>query len=611
MLASASGAVGFRHELARLAVEESLAPARALALHRAALAALSDPPSGAPDLARLAHHAEAASDMDAVRRFAPEAGARAASLGAHREAAAQYARALRYADGLAPDARADLLERRALECYATGEMGEAIAAQEEAVACRRRAGDARAEGDALRSLGRLLGFAGRAEAGAATAREAVAVLERLPPGRELALAYATLSQRAMNWEDLPAAIEWGAKALQLAESLGDTEAIVYALTNIGGAQFRGDDPDGGRKLERAFELAVGAGLDEQAARALINLGMCALRYRKLDVAERALADGLEYSTERGLDLWRVYAEAHQAMLELYRGNWDGAASLAESVNGDPHAWWIHQLLARTVRGLVRARRGTAGAVEALDEAWALGEPSGELAWIAQVAAARAETGWLAGDPARVAAVTGAALEHARRRDAAWAVNELVCWRRRAGLADAPGIGTSGPFALELAGEWQQAAAWWRAAGCPYEAALALADSGDAKVLRQSLDELQQLAAAPAAAIVARRLRSLGERGLPRGPRPATRRNPAGLTARELGVLALVADGLRNAEIAERLVLSEKTVDHHVSAILRKLNVRSRVDAARAARRLGVLAEDGESDPANMGNAPVSPPPARP
>jgi DNA-binding NarL/FixJ family response regulator len=146
-----------------------------------------------------------------------------------------------------------------------------------------------------------------------------------------------------------------------------------------------------------------------------------------------------------------------------------------------------------------------------------------------------------------------------------------------------------PFALELAGEPRRAAVRWRELGCPYEAALALAGGGEEEDLAGALAELQRLGAAPAAALVARRLREQGVRGVPRGPRAATAANPAGLTARELEVLALVSEGLRNAEIATRLFLSVKTVDHHVSAILRKLDVPTR---ARAIAKMGKVADVG-------------------
>jgi DNA-binding NarL/FixJ family response regulator len=161
------------------------------------------------------------------------------------------------------------------------------------------------------------------------------------------------------------------------------------------------------------------------------------------------------------------------------------------------------------------------------------------------------------------------------------------WRRRAGLAEQSPPVVDGPFALELAGRSQTAAERWTELGGPYEAALALAAADDEDLLRRSFDELQRLGAQPAAAIVARRLRERGARGVPRGPRPATRENPAQLTTRELDVLALVAEGLRNSDIAERLFVSRKTVDHHVSAILRKLDVRTRGEAGAEAVRLGL------------------------
>jgi DNA-binding CsgD family transcriptional regulator len=187
-------------------------------------------------------------------------------------------------------------------------------------------------------------------------------------------------------------------------------------------------------------------------------------------------------------------------------------------------------------------------------------------------------------------MTDSALALATDRRDPWCAGELAYWRWRAGLHDdlAPEL-VAEPYRLSIVGNWQAATERWHQIGCPYEAALALADSSDELALRQAFDELQKLGAKPAAAIVARRLRQLGARGIPRGPRTSTRDDPAGLTPREREVLALVAEGLRNAQIAERLVVSEKTVDQHVSAILRKLGVSTRGAAAAEANRRELLA----------------------
>jgi DNA-binding NarL/FixJ family response regulator len=168
--------------------------------------------------------------------------------------------------------------------------------------------------------------------------------------------------------------------------------------------------------------------------------------------------------------------------------------------------------------------------------------------------------------------------------------EIAVWRRRAGAADENLLVRSLPehTRLLLAGDGQGAARILQRGGARYAAALALIDTDDAVALRDAHSQLQELGAAPAAAHAARRLRELGEKAIPRGPTPRTQANAGGLTARELEVLPLLAEGLRNAEIAKRLIISPKTVDHHVSAILRKLDVRTRAQAASAAGRLGLI-----------------------
>jgi DNA-binding CsgD family transcriptional regulator len=582
--------IAFRHELARLAVEESVPPNRSIVLHQKALAALASPPTGDLDLARLAHHAEAAGDTDAVVQFAPVAAERAASLGAHREAAAQYGRALRFADGLPLKVQAELLERRSYECYLTDQFNEAIEAQKNVLELQRKLADRLAEGAALCTLAKRVWCAGRTAEAAEVSSQAVALLEELPPGRELAMAYSVASAACLNSEDAEGTASWGARALELAESLDDTEILIYALNNIGTMKLLSGDMEGTKALDRSLRLAQSAELEDQAGRAFIHFGWVLARTRAYALEDRITA-GIEYSSERGLDLWWLYLLAYRARSELDRGRWDEAAASAGFVLGNPRDAVLLRTIALVVLGLVRARRGDPEVWPLLDEALALTEHSKELQHIAPVAAARAEAAWLDGNHETVAAETKEAMDLAVKWRSPWAIGELAYWRSQAGVQAPIPTGAAEPYALQLAGDWAQASAAWTEVGCPYEAALALADSDDEDALRRGLDELHALGALPAAAIVARRLRKRGVRGLPRGPRPATQRNPANLTSRELEVLTLVAQGHRNATIAERLFLAEKTVDHHVSAVLRKLGVRTRGQASAEAVRLGVAAQD--------------------
>jgi DNA-binding CsgD family transcriptional regulator len=174
------------------------------------------------------------------------------------------------------------------------------------------------------------------------------------------------------------------------------------------------------------------------------------------------------------------------------------------------------------------------------------------------------------------------------------VGELAWLRRLAGIGE-PVPDVREPYAAQLAGDATAAAALWTKLGCPYDAALALVQSDDEQALRLALSEFQRLGARPAAGIVARRLREQGVRDVPRGPRPQTRRHPARLTRREAEVLGYIQQGATNAEIAGRLFLSEKTVQHHISAILRKLGASSRGHAVYEATRRGLITSASGAD----------------
>jgi DNA-binding CsgD family transcriptional regulator len=482
----------------------------------------------------------------------------------------------------------ELVERRAHECYLTDAMDEAIAARREALLVHRERGDRLREGDTRRWLSRLSWFVGDRAGAEAHARDAIVLLEPLAAGRELAMAYSNMAQLRMLERDLEGTRRWGEPAIALAEELQETEILVHALNNVGTAEFYYGASEGLTKLEQSLALARAAGLEEGVARGFVNVATTAGELRRYALAERYLTDGIAYCRDTDLDSLGRYMTAWLARVQFEQGRWAEATTLAAEALEREGVSAPTRITAQSVIGRLRARRGDPDPWSPLDEGRELASRAEEVQRVLPVALARAEAHWLAGRAESIGPETDAALGLAIRARHAWGVGELLLWRRRAGIEDAmPDVALPAVVTLELAGDSGAAYRAWTNAGCPYEATLALLQSGDVSDLRRALGELRQLGAQRTAAYVARRLREQGIRDLEQGPRAATRANVAGLTARELDVLKLLAAGMRNAQIAQSLVVSPRTIDHHVSAILSKLGVGSRTEAAARAGQLGI------------------------
>ena len=580
--------VRFRHELVRMAVEAGIPPHRQTELHVRLLAALEE--RGDADPALLAHHAEGAANEKAVLRHAPEAARRSAALGAHREAAAQYERALRFAHKLDRPGMAALQEGIAGEYALLDRWEETEGALRAALELRRQLGDQLSVGEDLRLLARALWRLCRGEEMLRAAQDAVRVLAALPPGRELAWACAFLGACYGGTGRADEGLELLGEARDLGGLLNEPGVVSYALNQQGMTLVeRGHDGTG--PLRQALEIALDADLQEAAGHGHTNLHEAAVRLNMLAEADRYYAEGVAYCEERELGVYSVCLQGWRAVTLGLLGRWDEAAEISTTMLGSREISPVNRLNPLRVLGSIRGRRGEAGAWELLDKALELAEGTGEPLWMVAVRAARAELRWIAGQTALALQEAQAGYDTGLGRTDPWMFGSLAIWLPR--LGQAPSISGADPsslpepYALEIAGNWPEAAAAWERFGRTYDAALARLACEDEAVLRQALAALDDLGAQATAAAARRRMRTLGIKAIPRGPRAATRATPGGLTAREREVLALLVEGLPDREISQRLFISERTVHHHVSAVLAKIGVPSRTAAAREAARMGI------------------------
>jgi DNA-binding CsgD family transcriptional regulator/tetratricopeptide (TPR) repeat protein len=576
--------LAFRHELARRVVESSLPELRRRQLNAAVVAALRAEPH--PARARLMHHAVAACDVDTLLEAGPAAAREAALAGAHRQALAHLEAVAPHLGRLAPRARAAVLDDLGWELYNAHRFREAVDAGRAAAELYAELGDPVAQGLCLVRVSRHLFMDGETDAAEACAGRAVAILEAT--GDDAALAHAMLYQGAIL-----ALTDGGGTArtvLERARALARraTQPELAALSDnyLGIARVEGGDPEGVEQVRASIAAALDGGHFEAAARGYTNLAELLLRTGRLDELERCVADGLAFTRERGFGSHAYNLEVHRCLLLLHRGDWDGAErGLGELVDAVAEPGMLYAYSVPWL-GRLLARRGDPAAGALLAEAWEQATRTRLLLNLAYAGIARVEWAWLTGAPEVAADVGERVREHLGHPGAAPFRGELERYLARAGLPAVVVSGCPPAWAAGLRGDWRGAAAGWRELGDPYEEALELAESGEPEPTAEGARILAGLGARPAAALAHERLRTMGA-PVPRGPRATTRANPAGLTQRQLAVLGLLREGMTNAEIADHLVLSVRTVDHHVAAVLGKLGVRSRHEAADVAQRLGV------------------------
>ncbi len=582
VLIGSGSLVRFRHELARRATFEQIPDYERRVMHRRALRALAQPPIDPDTLAPLVLHARQAGDDNAVVRYGPAAAERAAALGAHSDAAELYALSLRHAGTTPERLKVTWLERRALACYLSGQLEAAADSWRDAVALRHSLGDHLGEGNDLRWLSNVLTTLGRTSAAIASGRKSLRLLEPLGATPELAWSLANLAGLAAYRYHDSVAGDYAARATAVAEQVGEPQVRLSARIHATLGSVLGAD-DGWDELQAAWrEAKSNNGMAELGGMGSGIMCWAAAAHGDVRRADRYVREALAFCKERHLDLFELLVAGAGARIDVYRGDWDQAVATAEDILTRPGLSPLLRIWPLISLALVRARRGQQPVTPLLDEAVVSGEPD-DLFRVGAVWAARAEAAWLAGDDDTARAEAEKGLEVTRALRDPWLGGHLLRWAHLPGSTPAPTTASpSTPYFLEVTGDWKAASEAWNRRGCPYDAAVAQL-GGDIPAVEAAVGTFRQLGARAAADRARQRLSAL-RGGRIRRHRADTRAHPHGLTRREREILELLAVGHSDADIASTLFISQRTVNNHVHAILGKLGVHNRTQAAGYASR---------------------------
>lgn len=581
LVEDSDGRLRFRHELARLATSNRCSSIDKRNLHQQHLAMMLESPERY-DTGELLHHACGAGDAARVLQFAPEAAEKAALLGAHKEAADYLEAALDYIDEAEPEEAAQLYESWAYEAAISHRIdGRVLEARRHALTMWRALGRKEKIADNLRHLSRLHWYRGEAVQANRYLDEAISLLEQIEDTSLLALAYSMRSQMHMLSSRMDEAIEWGERALAQIAGQARVDIEVHALNNIGTARLFLGDSSGIAELERSLDMALENNLHEDAARVFTNLSEYAVDMRRLELAETILERGIAFDTEHDLDSWTFYLLGRQAQLRLEQGRLQEAEDICRSVIGTPDQTLLMKLPARIMLARALVRMGEDEAARLLAKAHTDALATGEVQYCIPVLMGMAERAWLTGSDTLAAD----ALSGLDRINAScfsrWTAAEYEFWQKLLGRNVAgPRSASDTAFGFALRDDFSASGIEFARLGANYFANLCFGLADTPQTVTAGLSALHRQGAKAAIARLTELLESRGltrdDVTLPRGPYRAARENPFGLTAKEMTVLEHLAEGLSNAEIADEMSRSQRTIEHHVSAILQKLEAENRM-----------------------------------
>lgn len=572
--------ISFKHELYRRTVESSLSPLLRVALNKKILNLFLNYFEQNQEIERIIHHAKNANEYELVARYALAAAKIASCIGNHLEAAKLYFSAIEYYQGNDHNKLHELYEGYAYECYLVNKHKDAIVYMNRSFKLWAGEDDKERAADCMRFLSRLEWVDGNRKQAENFAKQAIDLLEHQPDSKAKAMAYSNMSQLTMIYNQYAESIYWGEKAILMAKELNDEEILSHALNNVGTVKTRiaSSKQQGLNLLNQSLEIALKNSYHEHASRAYSNLGCNGIITKDYPFAKAMLEIGLRYCEERDMNAWSNYMLAHLARLKLETGHWTEAYEIADNLINNTNQGTIFKIGAMAIFATIKMRRGDTDVLPILTEARAKAFGTMELQRIVPVLAALLEYEWITGkvmtdDVAIDYTIT--MLEQAGDADLD---NEFAYWLLKVRKKYVP-FHKSHKY-YDLPGKWAEL-------GCPYEQALALF-GGSENDKRKAIRMVQELGATAVYEKLKMEMRASGIKSIPRGVRETTRANVARLTEREVDVLKLLKEGMQNKEIADRLFISAKTVDHHITSILFKLDVNSRIKAVHEAISLDII-----------------------